>query len=142
MPLAGSDAEAALNAARDEAAFPLRYPCHIPGATHFYDASVTGNPGRQQAELFFEGSFDITVRQSQFPPTVPPDPTGATHRVVDLFPNVAADLIEINDASGRASYHYYWEQDGIYYELQAVGPPLQERDLRAVATSLEQLADQ
>lgn len=77
------------------------------------------------------------MRQSQFPPTVPPDPTGSTHRTIDLFPNVPADLIEINDASGDASYHYYWEREGIYYEVQAVGPPLQERTIRAIATSLE-----
>jgi hypothetical protein len=137
QPLAGTDAAAALQRARDEAAFEFQYPCSTPGATQFYDASVTGEPGRQQVQLFFEGVFDLTVRQSQFPPTVPPDPTGATRRVIDLYPNVQASLIEINDASGNASYHYYWEQDGIFYELQAVGPPLQERTLREVATSLE-----
>jgi len=77
------------------------------------------------------------VRQAQYPPAVAPDPTGATRRVINLFPNVPASLIEINDASGDASYQYYWERGGIFYEVQAVGPPLQERAIRAVATSLQ-----
>jgi hypothetical protein len=102
-----------------------------------YNASVTGEPGRQQVELFFEGVFEISVRQAQFPPPVPPDPTGSTHRTIDLFPNVQAELIEINDASGAASYHYYWERNGIFYEVLAVGPALQERTLRTLTTSLE-----
>jgi hypothetical protein len=137
QPLPDSEAADALQRVRDEAGFEVRYPCSVPGGTQFFDASVVGNPGRQQVELFFEGVFELTVRQSQFPPAVAPDPTGASRRVIDLFPNVPASLIEINDASGDASYHYYWEQDGIFYELQAVGPPLQERTLRQVATSLE-----
>jgi len=137
QPLPGSDGATALERVRGEAGFEVLYPCVIPGGTRLYDASVTGNPGRQQVELFFEGVFEIAVRQAQFPPAVPPDPTGATRRTIDLFPNVPAALIEINDASGDASYHYFWERGGIYYEVQAVGPALQERAIRAVATSLQ-----
>jgi hypothetical protein len=137
QPVDGSAGEAALQRVRDEAGFEVLYPCSLPGGTQLYDGSITGEPGRQQVELFFEGVFEIAVRQSQFPPAVAPDPTGATRRTIDLFPNVPAALIEINDASGDASYHYYWERDGIFYEVQAVGPPLQERALRAVATSLQ-----
>ena len=102
-----------------------------------YNASIIGEPGRQQVELFFEGVFEISVKQSQFPPAIPPDPSGSSHRTINLFPNVPADLIEINDASGAASYHYYWERGGVFYEVLAVGPALQERSLRALATSLE-----
>lgn len=127
----------ALESARAEAEFEVLYPCSLPGATQLYGASVTGEPGRQSAELQFDGVFELTVRQAQFPPAVPPDPTGASRRTIDLFPNVRATLIEINDASGDASYHYYWERGGVFYEVQAVGPPLQERAIRAVATSLQ-----
>jgi len=98
---------------------------------------VIGDPGRQQAELVFSGAFDLTIRQAQVPPAVPPDPAGASRRTIDLFPNVKAILIEINDGSGDAQYHYFWQRDGIYYELQSVGPPLQERVMRQVATSLQ-----
>jgi hypothetical protein len=137
QPVEGTDGAAALARVSGEAGFDVRYPCSVPGGTQLYNASITGDPGRQQSELFFEGVFELTVRQAQFPPAVAPDPTGATRRVIDLFPNVPATLIEINDASGDASYHYYWEQDGMFFEVQAVGPPLQERAIRAVATSLE-----
>jgi hypothetical protein len=137
QPLADSDGAIALEKVRAETGFPVLYPCSLPGATQLYGASVVGESGRQQVELQFEGVFELTVRQSQFPPSVPPDPTGASRRTIDLFPNVRATLVEINDASGDASYHYFWEQGGIFYEVQAVGPPLQERTLRAVATSLQ-----
>jgi hypothetical protein len=136
-PPPGSDAEALLQGARDAADFTLVYPCSLPGSQSLSSASVTGEPGRQQAEFVFSGAFDITLRQSQLPPAIPPDPTGVSRRDIDLFPNVRATLIEINDGSGDAQYHYFWQRDGIYYELQAVGPPLQERALRRVATSLQ-----
>jgi hypothetical protein len=109
----------------------------LPGSQNLSSASVTGEPGRQQAELVFTGAFDLTLRQSQLPPAMPPDPTGASRRTIDLFPNVEAILIEINDGSGDAQYHYFWQREGLYYELQAVGPPLQERAIREVATSLQ-----
>ena len=85
----------------------------------------------------FSGAFDLTIRQAQYPPVIAPDPAGAARRDIDLFPNVRATLIEINDGSGDAQYHYFWERGGIYFEVQAVGPPLQERAMRQVATSLQ-----
>ena len=122
---------------RDQAGFEVLYPCSVPGGTSLANGSVIGTDGRQQAELVFEGVFDLTVRQAQFPPVVAPDPAGAARRTIDLFPNVRATLIEINDGSGNASYHYFWDRNGIFYEVQAIGPPLQERAIRAVATSLQ-----
>ena len=109
----------------------------MPGSQNLSSASVTGEPGRQQAELVFTGAFDLTLRQSQLPPAMPPDPTGASRRTIELFPNVEAILRDINDGSGNAQYHYFWQREGLYYELQAVGPPLQERAIREVATSLQ-----
>jgi hypothetical protein len=114
----------------------LLYPCSLPGSQRLASSSVTGDAGRQQTELVFSGPFDMTVRQSQVPPAVGPDPAGASRRTIDLFPNVRATLIEINDGSGDAQYHYFWQRDGIYFELQSVGPALQERAMRQVATSL------
>ena len=136
-PTPGSDQEAILQRTRQGAAFAVLYPCALPASQRLESGSVTGATGRQQAELVFAGPFSLTIRQSQFPPAVGPDPAGASRRTIDLFPNVRATLIEINDGSGDAQYHYFWERDGIYYELQAVGPPLQERTMRMVATSLQ-----
>jgi hypothetical protein len=136
-PAPGSDQAAILQQARDNARFPLLYPCSLPGGQRLASSSVTGETGRQQAELVFTGAFDLTIRQAQFPPAVSADPSGASRRVINLFPNVRATLIEINDGSGDAQYHYLWERGGIYFEVQAVGPPLQERAMRRVATSLE-----
>jgi hypothetical protein len=98
---------------------------------------VTGERGRQKAELTFSGPFDLTVRQSQFPPAVNPDPAGASRRFVDLLPNVRATLIEKNDGSNRALYHLFWEQNDLFYEVQASGPALQQRLILLVATSLQ-----
>ena len=136
-PVPGSSQDGLLQKARTGAAFTLLYPCSMPGSQQLTSSSVIGDKGRQQAELVFSGAFDLTIRQSQFPPAVSPDPAGASRRTIDLFPNVKATLIEINDGSGSAQYHYLWERGGIYFELQAVGPPLQERSLRQVATSLQ-----
>ncbi len=137
QPVEGSEGESALEHVRDGAGFEVLYPCSVPGGTQLASGTIVGNPGRQQAELVFEGVFDLTLRQAQFPPTFAPDPVGASRRVIDLFPNVPATLIEINDGTGDASYHYFWERDGVFYEVQAIGPPLQERAIRAVATSLQ-----
>jgi hypothetical protein len=126
--------------ARSQAAFPVRYPCHLPGATSLESVAVTGTPGRQKVELIFSGPFELAVRQSQFPPPVNPDPSGASRTDVDLFPNVPALLIERNDGSSKALYHLYWQNQGIYYEVQAVGPPLQRRQVLQIATSLEEPA--
>ena len=137
LPREGSEEAQLLEAARRQAAFPLLYPCELPGATRLEAATVTGMPGRQQAEFVFAGPFEMSVRQSQFPPAVNPDPAGASRINVDLFPNVRAVLIERNDGSSKALYHLFWERNGIYYEVQAAGPPLQRRQILQVATSLQ-----
>jgi hypothetical protein len=140
LPPEGSAQADLLADARSQAAFPVRFPCHLPGATSLESVAVTGTPGRQKVELIFNGPFELAVRQSQFPPAVNPDPTGATRSDVDLFPNVPAILIERNDGSSKALYHLYWESQGIFYEVQAVGPPLQRRQVLQIATSLEEPA--
>jgi hypothetical protein len=137
QPVTGSPQERMLQRVRDEASFPVLYPCSLPLNHPLINTTLVGQPGRQQAELVFQGAFDLTIRQAQFPPAMAPDPTGASRRTIDLFPNVRATLIERNDGSGHTLYHYFWQRNGIYYELQAVGPALQERTLRQVATSLE-----
>jgi hypothetical protein len=139
LPAPGSPQDAILRRTRDGADFAVRYPCHMPLGQQLSSSTVTGVSGRQQAELVFSGTFDLTIRQAQFPPAISPDPSGASRRTIDLFPNTRAILIEINDASGDAQYHYFWERDGFYFELQSVGPPLQERTMRQVATSLQPL---
>jgi hypothetical protein len=136
MPEPGTTAGDALLRARGQANFDVLYPCQLPGGERLESSSVTGTPGRQQAELVFAGPFDLTIRQSQYPPAVAPDPAGASRIVVDLFPNVRADLIERNDGSSRALYHLFWSRNGVYYEVQAFGPPLQRRHILMVATSL------
>jgi hypothetical protein len=136
-PRAGTTAEGLLSTARSQAGFPVLYPCQLPAAQRLEGATVTGSPGRRQAEFVFEGPFDLTIRQSQFPPPVNPDPTGASRIVVDVFPNVQGTLIERNDGSTQALYHLFWTRNGLFYEVQAVGPPLQRRWILMVATSLQ-----
>ncbi len=99
--------------------------------------AVTGQPGRQQAELVFDGPFDLTLRQAQYAPAVSADPAGASRTEIDLLPNVRATLIERNDGTRKALYHLLWQRNGIYYEVQALGPPLQRRTILLVATSLQ-----
>jgi hypothetical protein len=123
--------------AEAQAGFPLLYPCDLPAGESLESVAVTGEAGRRRAELIFTGPYEMAVRQSQVPPVVNADPTGASRSVVDLFPNVRASFIQINDGSSRAIYHLLWERDGLYYEVQAAGPPLQQRQIRLVATSLE-----
>lgn len=98
---------------------------------------MLGETGRQRVELVFQGAFDMTLRQAQVPPPVTPDPTGASRITVRLFDNVPASLIESNDGTGDALYHLYWERNGVYYELQAYGPPLQRETILRVARSLK-----
>ncbi len=122
---------------RDRAPFPILYPCSLPAGQTLESVSVTGPAGRQQAEMVFVGPFDLTLRQAEFPPPVNPDPTGASRTLVDLQPNVRATFIQVNDGSSKALYHLYWSMHGVYHELQAVGPPLQQRTILMIARSLE-----
>jgi hypothetical protein len=128
--------------AREGARFTVLYPCKLPLTQVLDSTAVTGVPGRQQVELVWTGPFDLTVRQAQYPPAVSPDPTGTTRIIVNLYSNVAATLIERNDGSGRALYHLFWKRDNMYYEVQAFGPPLQRRAILAVATSLQEYAQE
>ena len=132
-----SEGAASLVAARRTATFPVRYPCFLPAGEALSTATISGQPGRQQVELIFNGPYEMAVRQSQFPPVVDPDPTGSSRLLTDLFPNVPATFIQQNDGSRRALYHLFWEQDGIFYELQAAGPPIQQRQILQIARSLE-----
>jgi hypothetical protein len=136
-PVPGSDAEQKIADTRSKAGFPLLYPCFLPNAEDLESTAVTGEPGRQMVEFVWTGPFDFTVRQSQFPPAVSADPSGASRVSVDLFPSIQATLIELNDASGDSQYHLLWTKDQVYYELQAVGPPQQRRVILQIARSLQ-----
>jgi hypothetical protein len=136
-PSAGSLAANRLDEAGAAAAFTILYPCDLPAAEELTDATLTGEPGKQIAELRFDGPFDVSVRQAQFAPLQQADPTGASRISIDLFPNVRATLIERNDGTNKALYHFIWERNGIFYEVQASGPPLQRDAIRAIATSLQ-----
>ncbi len=136
-PEEGSAAAAELTRAEESARFKVVYPCILPAAERLENVTIVGEAGRQQVELIFDGPFDMTIRQSQFPPLVTADPAGASRIRIDLFPNVRASLVERNDGSSQALYHLFWEQGGVYYELQAFGPPLQRRTILEVARSLE-----
>lgn len=136
-PPAGSKAGQDLAQLRRQASFALRYPCYLPAGQQLESVSVSGQPGRQHTEMVFEGSFTLTLRQSQLAPLVNPDPTGASRVLVNLFPGVTVTLIEQNDGSQKALYHLFWEHAGLFYELQAAGPPQQRRLILQVAASLE-----
>ncbi len=137
MPEAGTAAAADLMRAQDSAGFAVVYPCTLPAAERLENVTIVGEAGSQRVELIFDGPFDMTIRQSQFPPRVTGDPAGASRIDIDLFPNVRASLIERNDGTSQALYHLFWEQGGLYYELQAFGPPLQRQAILEVARSLE-----
>jgi hypothetical protein len=122
---------------RAESGFGLLYPCYLPNSQVLESATIQGSGGRQQADFVFDGPFDLTLRQSQFPPAVSPDPAGASRRIVDLFPNVRATFIERNDGTSKALYHLFWESNGLHYEIQAFGPALQSRAILQVARSLQ-----
>lgn len=83
------------------------------------------------------GPFDFTIRQSQYPPAVQPDPSGASRVQIDLAARTPATLIERNDGSGDVLYHLFWQDQGIHYELQAFGPAQQRRVILQIARSLE-----
>lgn len=136
-PEAGSEQHDRLQRAHDESGFEVLYPCYLPNTETLTVSTIVGDPGRQQVELVWAGTFDMTIRQSQYPPAVGEDPAGASRVAIDLFPNVPATLIERNDASGAAMYHLFWQDENIYYELQAFGPPQQRRIILDIARSLE-----
>jgi hypothetical protein len=136
-PVAGSEDAMLLENARSQVDFALLYPCYLPNTEHLESTAVIGEPGRRQAEITWTGTFEMTIRQSQYPPAVSPDPAGASRSVLDLFSNTRATLIERNDASGEAMYHLFWQRNDIYYELQAFGPPQQRRIILEVARSLQ-----
>ena len=136
-PEAGSKQGDVLGGVRRDARLTVLYPCYLPQAEELLSGTVTGTAGRQRAELVFGGPFDLTIRQSQYPPAVSADPAGASQVDIDLFPNVRATLIEINDGSRKALYHVLWSKDNLFYEVQAVGPPLQRSTVLQVARSLQ-----
>ena len=138
QPNAGSNEAMLLDRARSEASFNLLYPCKLPAASRLVAANVQGAKGRQQTELVFNGPYELTIRQAQVPPSVSADPAGASKVDIQLFPNTEATLIERNDGSQKALYHLFWIRNGLYYELQASGPPLQRRQILEAARSLEQ----
>lgn len=137
VPAAGSREGRMLADVRSQAGFNVLYPCKLPLSQRLDNATIIGNPGRQSVTLVFSGPFDLTVRQSQFPPAFNPDPSGVSRTGVELFPDTRAIFLERNDGSAKAQYHLLWDRGGIYYEVQAIGPPLQRRQIIAVATSLE-----
>ena len=123
---------------RSEASFDFQYPCRLPNSQSLVNVAVVGAAGRQSVTLSWDGPFDLSIQQSQVAPLQNADPAGASHIVLDdLFPGVRADLIEINDGSRRAQYRLIWARAGIYYEVVAVGPPLQRRVILDIARSLE-----
>jgi hypothetical protein len=136
-PVPASQEAMLLDRARGEASFNLLYPCRLPAASRLVAANVQGARGRQQSELVFNGPYELTIRQSQVPPAVSADPAGASKIDIQLFPNTEATLIERNDGSQKALYHLLWIRNGLYYELQAFGPPLQRRSIIDTAQSLE-----
>jgi len=137
FPAAGSSQDSILSEGKAKAGFPLAYPCQLPGGESLSGINVTGTPGKQTAVLTFGGPFDMTVRQSQVAPVLSADPAGASHIVVNLFPNVKADVIERNDASQDVEYRIVWVQSGIFYEVLAAGPPLSRDAILKVARSLQ-----
>ena len=137
MPAPDSEQGLLLERARNETSFTVLYPCKLPSAQKLVSTSTTGVRGRQQTELVFNGPYEMTIRQSQVAPAVSPDPAGASRVDIQLFSNTTAALIERNDGSRKALYHLYWFRNGLYYELQAFGPPLQRRQILQIATSLE-----
>lgn len=136
LPPAESNLGQDLALVRTQAGFPVRYPCFLPGGERF--EVITFTPGsREQVELIFDGPFEMSIRQSNLPPAVNPDPSGASRITRNLFPNVPVEIIERNDGSRRALYHLYWENENVFYELQAYGPPQQREAVLQVARSLE-----
>lgn len=138
LPTSGDEATI-ITDAEQRTQFKLDYPCYLPNSQDLESHSVTGLAGQQKSEFVFNGPFEIAIRQSQVPPPVEPDPTGATHTTIQLMEGVRADFIQRTDGSSRALYHLYWERNGFFYELQAFGPYAQQRTILAIARSLQPL---
>lgn len=137
VPAAGSKEAAIIDKARGDSSFTLLYPCFLPNSEDLVSSTTTGTTGRQRNELVFNGPYDLTIRQSQYPPPVAPDPAGTSRTDIDLFSNVRATFLQQNDGSQKAMYHLFWVRNAIYYELQAFGPPIQQRQILEIARSLQ-----
>jgi hypothetical protein len=141
MPRDGTRQADMIAQGKQQSGFPILYPCKLPNSQILTSVDVVGEKGKQSVSITFDGPFEITVRQSQIAPLVNADPSGASHSVVDsLFPGVKADLIEINDGSGRATYHLIWAKQSLYYEVLMTGPPLQRQAVLDLARSLTELS--
>jgi len=141
VPKDGSRQANMLAEGRQQAVFPILFPCKLPNSQALTAVSVVGDSGRQSVTITWDGPFQITVRQSQLAPVVNADPAGASHSVIrNLFPGTDADLIEINDGSSHAIYHLVWARSGMYYEVLVAGPPQQRKVVLDIALSLSELA--
>jgi hypothetical protein len=136
-PKPGTKEADVLDKARQASSFNLQFPCFLPAAETLFSTATTGAQGRQQTDLVFHGPYDMTIRQSQVAPPVTPDPAGVSKTDIDLFPNVKATFLQVNDGSQQAMYHLFWTRNALFYELQAAGPPLQQRQILEVARSLQ-----
>jgi hypothetical protein len=140
LPKPESDDYLTVVRVQDEARFDVVFPCYLPNSQELRSGSITGETGKQSVEFAWEGPFkDLILRQSQFAPAPVASTVGASRRTIDLFSNTRATFVEINDGSAEAQYYLLWEREGIFYELQAVGPPLQQDLILRVARSLEPL---
>jgi hypothetical protein len=140
LPKEGTHQADAIADGKSKAGFPVLYPCKLPNSQTLTSFDVVGAPGKQSVSITFDGPFEITIRQSQIAPVVNADPTGASHTVVrDLFPGTDADLIEINEGTGKAQYHLIWSRGPMYYEVLMTGPPLQRKAVLDLARSLTEL---
>ncbi len=136
-PPAESEGGRMLAEGRSSVPFPVLYPCTLPNGESLTNVAVTGERGRQAVTLTFDGPFEMSLRQSEAAPVYSPDPAGTSRSPVSLFPGVSGTLIERYDGSRHAQYQVVWERDDIFYELIAVGPPLQREQVLLVITSLE-----
>ncbi len=136
-PSDGTEQAVELAAAPQQAGFKVLYPCQLPNTEELSSVSVTGDPGKKSVSLAFRGPFELSVNQSQAPPAFSPDPAGTSRTSVTLSLGVVATLLERVDGSPNAQYHLFWQKDDIFYEVIAIGPPLQRRQVLLVASSLE-----
>jgi hypothetical protein len=137
LPAAGTPEGRQLDQVRQSAPFAVLYPCSLPAGEKMVSAAGTGEVGRRSVTMVFEGPFEISLKQSQAPPAVSPDPSGSTRVEITLMPGVRATLIERNDGTRRSFYHLLWEKDRLYYEVIATGPPQSRRLVLELAKSLQ-----